>query len=177
MRSKSKLILAVLGLVGLLAWMRAGGDAPEAQRDDDNLRKVLVNRVWIDHLPRSFKDKVHVFVLVGEQRMGGFQHASAFEGDFAVFQWSLEHGKRLGITMLQSDAEHSLRVRVATEGCGGFDYCLRVKGAPRGAKRYVSQADWVISAEELERVDTREPAALRALLDAWLEARLARSPQ
>lgn len=177
MQSKSKLILAALGLVAVLAWVRAGSDAPEAERDRGDLRKVLVNRVWIDHLPRSFKDKIHVLALVGEQHMGVFQHTSAFEGDFAAFQWSLEPGTRLGITMLQSDAQHSLRVRVATEGCGGFDYCMRVKGAPRGAKRYVSQADWVISAEGLARVDARDPAALRELLATWLDAHLAASAE
>ena len=47
--------------------------------------------------------------------------------------------------MLQSDKSHKSRASI-TKGspCAPFDYCMRLKGAPRGSKTYVSMEEWVI---------------------------------
>jgi hypothetical protein len=36
--------------------------------------------------------------------------------------------------MMQTGERHNLRYEVSAGDCGRFDYCLRLRGAPRGAK-------------------------------------------
>ena len=36
------------------------------------------------------------------------------------------------------------RFKVTDKGCDPFDMCMKVKGAPRGAKKYFSMDDWII---------------------------------
>jgi hypothetical protein len=36
-----------------------------------------------------------------------------------------------------------------------FDYCLELKGAPKGAKRYLSRKDWELDAHDLATLEAR----------------------
>src|SRR5690606_30465077 len=91
-------------------------------------------------------DKFDIFVMLDEPAAGVFQNTSAYEGDYSAFEWSNPHrgDDRYEITMLQQGKRLRLSIHVADEGCRGFDYCMKIKGAPRGASRYVSMKDWVI---------------------------------
>ena len=135
-------------MVGVLAalaaaWVMMRDDGAAPARGE--LPVELVNRVWVDTLPASARDTIDVLVLVEEPRLGQFMRTSAYQGDFALFGWR-EAGGRVDIEMLQTGKRHRLRFTVSQTGCEPFDYCLKVKGAPRGARRYVSMKDWVVEA-------------------------------
>ncbi len=103
----------------------------------------MVNRVWINHIPKTERDKIDVFVMIDDPSFGAFSHTSAFEGDWSSFEWSTD--KKLHIRMLQSGKKHHISATIIKgPGCEPFDYCMRIKGTPRGAKKYVSMEEWVI---------------------------------
>lgn len=165
-RSK-KIIIIIIG-VACLAWAfwpNQGAESTDA--DDDGLQGELINRLWIDKIPTSMTDKIDVLALIDDPHAGVFQNTSAYEGDFSIFEWRPGDTGKVRIFMLQTERVHKMKYRVSNKDCGRFDLCMRVKGAPRGAKRYHSMEDWVISAEQKNAGHTLNEAvgaALRALI-------------
>lgn len=141
--------LALFGIAALAlgAYFFTGGSDDEDQSVSDH-HITWNNRLWIDKLPSTQKEKIDLIVSVDDPRIGFFQHTSAFEGDFAMFGWSAKDNK-ITIEMLQTGKKHKLRMKVTDKDCGRFDYCLEVKGAPRGAKRYYSMEEWVIDGSSI----------------------------
>jgi hypothetical protein len=132
-------------LIAALAWVLWPSSSAEVE-PNKGLDKVLVNRIWIDSIPTTERDKVDVFLMIEEGSFGVFSKSSAYEGDWSAFAWSMENGLRLH--MLQSDKTHKVRVRVwKGSRCAPFDYCMDIKGNPRGAKRYGSMEDWIITSD------------------------------
>lgn len=151
-----KIIIIVIGLAAL-AWFLWPQGATTT--DGPELDSELVNRVWIGHVPTSMTDKIDILAMVEDPRMGVFQNSSAYEGDFSVFEWRHvgddERGK-LRLNMLQTQRTHKMKYRVSNRDCGRFDLCVRIKGAPRGAKRYFSMEDWVIEGSNLDDATLRQ---------------------
>lgn len=142
---KKKSIVLVVIVACALAWFFLRSN--DSDRNAMDVPADLVNRVWVDRVPEKAEQKVDVLVMLGEPKLGQFLRTSVFEGDFAVFEWS-EQGGRLQIVLLQSKAKHKMTASVSRKDCGGFDYCMKVKGAPRGAARYVSMEDWVVEPQQ-----------------------------
>lgn len=155
---KTVLLIAAAGIAAG-AWLFSGGDDEVATRADVGWE----NRLWIDKLPSTPKEKINAMVAVDDPRIGVFQKTSAYEGDFTVFAWRGD-GDKVTIEMLQTDSRHNLRMKVSDGDAGPFDYALRVKGAPRGPKKYYSMKDWVVSGTI---------AHDRRALTAWVQSRLA----
>ncbi len=156
--------LVVPALVAGYLWM--GGDDDERDGADEADAAADVtwhNRVWIDEIPTSERQKINWFLGIDDPQIGLFQKTSVYEGDYTVFAW---RGKKAGVVeieMLQSEKTHKLKVKTSTKDCGRFDYCMVVKGAPRGAKKYYSMKDWVI---EDARSIAEMTTAARALVAA-----------
>jgi hypothetical protein len=131
----------------------------ESTRTDTSLGgdfAILSNRIWIDHMPTNERDKVDVFLLFDDPTFGGFSRSSAYEGDWTSFEWSLHKG--LVLSMLQSQSKHKVHPKITGgASCLPFDYCLKLKGAPRGSKTYVSMKDWVVNGAQ--DFDVREALA------------------
>jgi len=149
--SKKAWALGVV-LVAGVGFYLTRSDAPTPERTPDE----LVNRIWIDALPTNPKQKVHVFLMVDEPQLGQFLHTSAFEGDFSLFEWHDRDNGRIDMTLLQSEKKHRVSAAVSSKGCEPFDFCLELKGAPRGAKKYYSMQDWVVEpGRSLDSADVR----------------------
>lgn len=146
-KKKNPALLLTSGLlVAALAWAFWPSSSLEVE-PNKGLDKVLVNRVWIDSIPTKERDKVDVFLMIDEGNFGVFSKSSAYEGDWSAFAWSMQKGLRLH--MLQSDKTHKVRAEITSGArCAPFDYCLNIKGAPRGAKRYGSMEDWIITSDD-----------------------------
>lgn len=129
----------------LAAWqLWPSSDSHEALRGDQ--LSTLVNRVWIDAIPSNERDLVDVFAMLDEQQIGLFSKNSAFQGDWSAFGWRNKSKGGLVFVSLQDDSHHHVTAKVRKgEVCAPFDYCLKLKGAPRGAKSYGSMEDWIIT--------------------------------
>jgi hypothetical protein len=141
MTRKALAIVVAAGVVAAWFWFRGGSS--EEQVEAAGVPDELINRVWIDRVPLKDKQKIDIFLMVEDPQIGQFLKTSAYEGEYALFEWNDDGGK-LTITMLQNDKQHRVRAEVSTKGCDPFDMCMKIKGAPRGAKTYYSMEDWVI---------------------------------
>ena len=143
-----KRAVIVTGLLAVVVYgLWPSSSSPPASSD---FADELTHRVWIERLPQHPRDKFDVFIMVDEPQAGVFQRSSAYEGDFAVFQWEQARADHYRIHLLQQDTSHTVVAKVTDHGCGGFDLCLTLSGAPRGAQTYGSMLDWVVSDAELE---------------------------
>lgn len=104
---------------------------------------LVANRVWIDHLPRNDRDVVQVVVLVSDQAMGLFGATSQWKQSTELFRYE-QNGSEVRVHYPQTGEHEKLQARATRCKEGGMDYCLEVKGASRGVKRYYSQEGWEI---------------------------------
>jgi hypothetical protein len=151
--SMSKKIWWLLGLLVVSCWWlwhRRSG----ATYHTNAARSALVNRLWIDHIPQSETDKIHLFALLDRrQRVGLFEHASGWEGEFAGFQWKFRanNDDRLQLRFPQDNKTATIAWDVRRCKERGFELCLTMRGNPRGPNRWYSREDWVFeSPEELK---------------------------
>jgi hypothetical protein len=120
-------------------WMHDGDDAP-AVGDES---KLVLDRLWIDHLPRHERDTVQVFVALTEEPYGIFQQVAQWKGAHEIFRFEA-HGDELRVVYPHTGEREKLKARARKCNEHGMDYCLELKGASRGVKKYYSLEDWVI---------------------------------
>lgn len=159
---KKLLVLAVVSTCAFAGWrvLRGGGDAGTAH---DGGGTHVIDRVWIDHMPKHERDQVHVFVAISDEPVGVFQAQSVWKGHFEMFRYEA-HGDEIRIFYPQD--HHRDRVKTKARKCSedGFDYCLELDGASRGVKRYYSRKGWEIEGGV-------RPGQLGARIEAVLQAK------
>jgi hypothetical protein len=145
-----KLVLAllVLSTVAFVA-LRRGGDDTTSNASEVTESKLVLDRIWIDHIPRNDRDTFQLFVAITEQPFGIFQATSQWKGQYELFQYEA-HGDELRLVYGQNGDKDKVKAHATKCNQGGMDYCLELKGASRGVKKYYSMEDWVIDG----RMDT-----------------------
>lgn len=133
------------GVAGYLA-LRSGSS--EEVVSDDSL---IVNRIWIDHIPRDDRDTIQVFVAITEQPFGIFQAASQWKGNYELFRYE-RNGGELRVVYGQSGERETIKAKATACGERDWDFCLELKGG-RGAKRYYSMKGWEIEGTHIDEHD------------------------
>lgn len=133
------LVVAGVAALGVGAWrVKAHYDAT-----DGGGNKLLVDRFWIDHMPRSEREMVNVFVMFSEHKIGVFDVRSAWTGAFEAFKYSRGDGK-LDVVFPQTGTKEQYSVKVRTCSTDGMDYCLDIDGGKHGVQHYYSKKKWVV---------------------------------
>jgi hypothetical protein len=130
---KKSLLFAIITVLFGVYWLRS-----EPQGDD-----IAFNRFWLSHLPQHERDKFSLIAFINDDKVGVFQESSAFQGNYDIFTSSGNNGT-VTINMLQDGKKVNATYTASKCEVKNFDYCLEIKGAPRGPVRYYSQKDWVI---------------------------------
>lgn len=104
---------------------------------------LVQDRIWLDHMPRNDRDTVNVFAALTQEPVGVFQAASLWRGQYEAFRYE-QKGDEIRLVFPQTGSKESIAVTAYECSDGGFDYCLDVKGASHGVKRYYSREEWVI---------------------------------
>jgi hypothetical protein len=144
------LVVAGVAALGVGAWrVKAHYDTT-----DGGGNKLLVDRVWIDHVPRSEREMVNVFLMFSEHKVGVFDVRSAWTGSFEAFKYSRGDGK-LDAVFPQTGSKEQYSIKVRTCSTDGMDYCLDIDGGKHGVKHYYSKKKWVVRdvAAEQQLVD------------------------
>jgi hypothetical protein len=153
-RGSGRWVLALLGAAGAAGWFwHQNGEQADS--------KLLLNRVWVDHLPSGGNDAVELFVAIDDDHLGAFQRASQYEGEWALFQHEVR-GDVLRLTFPQRGSSHDVRYQAKACDEPGWDYCLTLEGSPRGAANYRSRRGW-----EVDNSRARTPSDA---IDAWRRA-------
>lgn len=147
-RTSSKKVFIALG-----AMLVAGLGISAARSGAQPASKVLVGRVWVDHLPTRDTEHFEAFIALDDPSMGAFQRTSSYEGSFEVFKYEPRGEGKLQMLFPQSKSKHDVKYAASTCDKSGFDYCLSMSGAPRGAPEYVSKKGWEIEGKSLGEVE------------------------
>lgn len=148
-------LAAVAGAYGLLS-----------SRGSDT--KTLVGRIWIERIPRNDTDQVELVALLADEPIGVFRRASQYEGSFALFRYELRGNDKVQLLFPQDRSKHEAAFDARPCDVKGFDYCLELSGAPRGAPKYYSRKEW--------EIEGSDPPALESALRALGQELLASPP-
>ena len=140
-----KLVLGVvvLSVVAFVALRRGGGEAQETAVD----QKVVLDRIWIDHIPKNDRDIINVFVAITEQPFGIFDAGSQWTAKFELFQYE-ENSGELRVFYGQTGEREKIKARATKCNHQGFELCLQLEGNSRGVGKYYSMEDWVIDSRD-----------------------------
>jgi hypothetical protein len=138
----------------------------EASKPGDSA--LLINRPWVDHMPRSERDMVTQLVFVDRdgQKMGALLRASRWRQIAELFRWEQRRG---GLTVEFPQNNKRLPVSTRVWACKdapkGFDLCLEVKLIGKGLRLY-SNKKWSLD-EPTSFSDflTIDPDAVNASMD------------
>jgi len=142
---KKLLFILILALAAYLLWRwwNSGKDAGTADRGE----KTFYDRLWVDHLPKSETDTFELFAAVTEQPMGIFQSTSAWKGSFEIFRYEPAGDGKAVLFYPQNKQKERVSYRASACSEKGFDFCMELSGASRGARRYYSQRGWELSGQ------------------------------
>jgi hypothetical protein len=154
MKKKLALGVVVLSVVAYVAMRRGHHESGETTVDN----KVVLDRIWIDHVPRNERDMINIFVAITEQPFGIFDTNSQWKGSFELFQYEA-HGDEMRVVYGQTGEKETIKARAAKCDDNGFDYCLQLGGASRGVKKYYSMEDWVIDGSAIDEHALRDRVA------------------
>ena len=157
---KKLLALVVISTCAVAGWRAVRGGGEGAAQDGGGL---VLDRIWIDHIPKHDRDQVSVFAAITDEPIGVFQTASAWKGHFELFHYEANGGE---IRIVYPQDNYRERVRTRAQPCSedGFDYCLELDGSSHGVKRYYSRKGWEIEGAS-------RPDQIRARVDAALFAK------
>jgi hypothetical protein len=135
---KKLVLVVVVAIVAYAGWRWQRGSASVA---DDH--RLALDRLWIDHMPQNPRDEISVFLAITEEPIGIFQTASQWRGKYELFQHDAK-GDELRVTYPQTGDRETVRARATKCDEKGWEYCLELKGASRGVKKYYSQEGWEV---------------------------------
>jgi hypothetical protein len=150
---KALLGIVIVAAAGYAAWNLRGGDVDEAQTDE----ATLVNRIWVDHIPKNDRDVFHIFVAITEDPLGIFQSTSQWKGEFELFRHET-HGDEMRIHYPQTGQRDKVTAKAKRCDEKDWDYCLELKGSSRGVKKYYSMKGWEIESNDPKVIEERVKA-------------------
>lgn len=152
---------ALLGLAAISTLGYAGysmfGDSESTIRSNEQL---VLDRLWVDHIPRSERDTFQVFMALTEEPVGVFQAASRWRGDYELFQHETQGGE-MRILYPHTGERETAKVKATECNEGQMDFCLEIHNASRGVKKYYSREGWEIGAKNIDQVRTQVDALLK----------------
>lgn len=154
---KPLLILAMMGTVSYGAYRMFGSSSDSSEQPAvTDSEKLVLDRIWIDHIPKNDRDTIQVFAAISEEPFGVFQAASTWKGAYEVFRYEAK-GNELRIVYPQNNDRDTVKHNARRCSENGMDFCLELSGSSRGVKRYYSRKGW-----EIENVTSAKELADRA---------------
>ncbi|MCW5806168.1 MAG: hypothetical protein KIT31_27635 [Deltaproteobacteria bacterium] len=128
---RTMLLLAALGL-SLAACKSSSTTAVSS----DEAKDLLVERNWLDRMPETDREKLHVYRFVPSMGGGVYQDRTLYKGTFELFQF--EHtGDEIRFNLLETGDKVTSRYRIEkVDGPEPFDLRLTITDDPRGPRVY-----------------------------------------
>jgi hypothetical protein len=127
-----------LSLCAGLAALSGCSKARPAAVPTDEAQRLLLDRNWLDRVPQTPRDRLHVFRFVPAMGGGVYQDRTLFAGTFELF--SFDHdGERIRFHLHHTGEEASARYTIERmAGDGPYDLHLHITDSPRGPHDYYS---------------------------------------
>lgn len=130
-----RLVLSV-ALAGL-ALGACGKSSSSSQRvRPEDASQLLIDRNWIDVMPKQHDDRLHVYRFVPSMGGGVFQDRTVFKGTFELFSFRAT-GDEIAFKFPETRQQVTSAYHIETvDGPKPFDLKLVIDGDPRGPKTY-----------------------------------------
>lgn len=129
--------LLVASLLSVLAFSACSGPAADARLSASDARDVLIDRNWIDRMPESTRDRLHVYRFVPSMGGGVYQDRTLFKGTFELFLFQVERDNHLVFTLPETHEKVTSEFKIERVGGEGpFDLKLTISSDPRGPRVY-----------------------------------------
>jgi hypothetical protein len=104
--------------------------------DTDEAKRLLIDRNWIDRMPATERDKLHVYRFVPNMGGGVFQDRTLYKGTFELFKFSVD-GDHILFDLPETGEHVRSQFHIeAVDGPAPFDLKLTVWSDPRGPTVY-----------------------------------------
>lgn len=153
---KQLLALVLLGTVSYGGYRWLASDDTPAQTAVKDGEQLVLDRIWISHIPKNERDTINVFAAISEEPFGVFQAASQWKGAYELFHYEAR-GNELKVVFPQNNDRETVKHTAKRCSENGMDFCLELSGGSRGVKRYYSRKGW-----EIDHVDSAKQLAERA---------------
>jgi len=114
------------------------------QLSASDARDVLIDRNWLDRMPETPRDKLHVYRFVPSMGGGVFQDRTLFKGTFELFMFKVE-GDHIVFDLPETHERVASQFTIErVSGPRPFDLKLTIANDPRGPQVYFgmrSEAD------------------------------------
>lgn len=98
--------------------------------------QLLLDRNWIDRMPQTERDKLHVYRFVPNMGGGVFQDRTLYKGVFELFRFSTK-GDELAFDLPETHQKVVSKFRIEdVDGPEPFDLKLTIDADPRGPQVY-----------------------------------------
>jgi hypothetical protein len=103
---------------------------------DDEARRLLLDRNWIDRMPETERDRLHVYRFVPSMGGGVFQDRTIFKGTFELFMFETAADEiRFNLPETKQKVVSKFRIE-KVDGPEPFDLKLTIPADPRGPQVY-----------------------------------------
>jgi hypothetical protein len=127
-------LLAAAALAALA--VTACSSKSDTQLSASDARDVLIDRNWIDRMPETTTDRLHVYRFVPKMGGGVYQDRTIFKGTFELFLFKVERGQ---IVFQLPETREKVVSPFKIERVDGpepFDLKLTIASDPRGPRVY-----------------------------------------
>jgi hypothetical protein len=99
-------------------------------------RDVLIDRNWIDRMPESTTDRLHVYRFVPTMGGGVFQDRTLYKGTFELFMFKVEND-HIVFDLPETHEKVTSQFQIErVDGPAPFDLKLMIFSDPRGPRVY-----------------------------------------
>ena len=124
-------------LVAIAVSALAACSKPDHQLSASDARDVLINRNWIDRMPETQSDRLHVYRFVPSMGGGVYQDRTLFKGTFELFMFKVERGDHIVFDLPETHERVTSQFQIErVAGPQPFDLKLTIFSDPRGPHVY-----------------------------------------
>lgn len=114
----------------------AACSAKSSSVSDADARHLLIDRNWIDHMPKTDRERLHVYRFVPTMGGGVFQDRTLYKGTFELFKFDVD-GDHLTFDLPETHERVRSQFHIEkVDGPAPFDLKLTVWSDPRGPSVY-----------------------------------------
>ena len=123
-------------LLFLLAVAACSSAKTSDRIDDGEARRLLIDRNWLDRMPETTRDRLHVYRFVPSMGGGVFQDRTLYKGTFELFMFETS-GDEIRFNMPETEQRVVSKFRIdKVDGPAPFDLKLTIDADPRGPHTY-----------------------------------------
>ncbi|MDB4954869.1 MAG: uncharacterized protein JWO36_2438 [Myxococcales bacterium] len=120
----------------LVAALAACSSKSSSSISDSESRQLLIDRNWLDKMPETERDRLHVYRFVPSMGGGVFQDRTLYKGTFELFVFKVD-GDHIDFNLPETHEKVRSQFHIEKiDGPAPFDLKLTIGSDPRGPSVY-----------------------------------------